>query len=94
MHSYLAAAVVTGLALLDSVSSSPTPKSSITSPPYLNDLAQQRGKLWFGTAADIPGPEQQDEQYMTILNDTNIFGQLTPANYMKVSILLQRSNKV
>jgi hypothetical protein len=57
------------------------------SPPYLNDLAQADGKLWFGTAADIPGVEQQDVGYMTILNDTRIFGQVTPANYMKVSLL-------
>lgn len=51
--------------------------------PYLNNLAQAAGKLWFGTAADVPGPEQQDQEYMTILNDTRIFGQITPANYMK-----------
>lgn len=54
------------------------------SPPYLNSLAQQHGKLWFGTAADIPGPEQQNVEYMNILNDTEIFGAVTPANYMKV----------
>lgn len=53
-------------------------------PPYLNSLAQKAGKLWFGTAADIPGPEQSDVNYMTILNDTKIFGEVTPANYMKV----------
>jgi endo-1,4-beta-xylanase len=53
-------------------------------PPYLNHLAQKEGKLWFGTAADIPGPEQSDVNYMTILNDTKIFGEITPANYMKV----------
>lgn len=51
--------------------------------PFLNNIAQQNGKLWFGTAADIPGPEQQDLEYMTILNDTRIFGAITPANYMK-----------
>jgi len=44
--------------------------------PYLNILARQAGKLWFGTAADIPGPEQSDVQYMTYLNDTNIFGEV------------------
>lgn len=42
------------------------------------------GKLWFGTATDIPGiGEHANVDYMTILNDTNIFGQLTPANSMK-----------
>ena len=84
MYSYPAAAVLVALTLLGTSSSWPTPPSCLTSPPWLNDLARERGKLWFGTAADIPGPEQQDEQYMTILNDTNIFGELTPANYMKV----------
>ena len=54
-------------------------------PPYLNQIAQANGKLWFGTAADIPGPEQNNVEYMTILNDTKIFGEVTPANYMKVS---------
>ena len=59
--------------------------SSPTAPPYLNDLAQSHGKLWFGTAVDIPGSgEDNNTEYQTILNDTNIFGQLTPANYMKV----------
>ena len=50
----------------------------------LNDYAQETGKAYFGTAADIPGPEQQDVAYMTQLNNTHDFGQLTPANYMKV----------
>lgn len=54
------------------------------SPQCLNSLAQKEGKLWFGTAIDIPGPEQSDVNYMTILNDTSIFGEITPANYMKV----------
>lgn len=52
-------------------------------PPYLNDIAIRNGKLWFGTAADVPGVEQENNEYMTILNDTRIFGEITPANYMK-----------
>lgn len=44
--------------------------------PYLNILARQAGKLWFGTAADIPGVEQNDARYMALLNDTNIFGEV------------------
>lgn len=60
--------------------------ASALSPPFLNDLARAKGKLWLGTAVDIPGSgEDTDVEYQTILNDTNIFGQLTPANYMKVS---------
>ncbi|KAL9109760.1 MAG: hypothetical protein Q9227_005629 [Pyrenula ochraceoflavens] len=54
----------------------------------LNDLAKGIGKLYFGTATDIPpvddqGAELYDNGYMTILNDTHMFGQRTPANIMK-----------
>jgi endo-1,4-beta-xylanase len=53
-------------------------------PPYLNDLAQAAGKLWFGTATDQPGTgEDTNILYQEILNDTHIFGQITPANMMK-----------
>lgn len=51
----------------------------------LNDAAKAAGKLWFGTAADIPGTgEAQDEYYMTQFNNTHDFGGATPANIMKV----------
>ena len=49
----------------------------------LNKLAQQAGKLYFGTALD--NPSLNDSRYMSILNDTREFGQLTPANGQKVS---------
>ena len=53
----------------------------------LNDYAKAAGKVYFGTAADIPGTaELSDVAYMTQLNNTHDFGQLTPANYMKVDI--------
>ncbi len=52
--------------------------------PYLNDLAVAAGKLWFGSATDQPGTgEDTNILYQTILNDTHIFGQITPANAMK-----------
>ena len=56
----------------------------------LNDLAKAAGKLYFGTASDIPpvddqGAELYDEAYMTLLNDTHMFGQRTPANIQKVN---------
>ncbi|KAH8765166.1 penicillium Canescens endo-1,4-beta-xylanase Xyle [Hyaloscypha finlandica] len=51
---------------------------------YLNDLAQDNGKLWFGTAADIPGTaEQTDKDYLRILTNPKNFGEITPANMMK-----------
>jgi len=48
----------------------------------LNKLAQQAGKLYFGTALD--NPSLNNTKYMSILNDTREFGQLTPANGQKV----------
>lgn len=51
----------------------------------LNDAAKQAGKLWFGTAADIPGTgEAQDVYYMREFNNPHDFGEATPANIMKV----------
>ncbi|PMD15866.1 glycoside hydrolase family 10 protein [Hyaloscypha hepaticicola] len=55
-----------------------------TGPRYLNSLAQDNGKLWFGTAADIPGTaEQTDKEYLRILENPKNFGEITPANMMK-----------
>jgi hypothetical protein len=89
MHTFPVAVVAIALAFFKSAASLPNSRhpnpSSLTAPPFLNDLARADGKLWFGTAADIPGPEQDDEPYMTVLKDTKIFGQVTPANEMKVS---------
>lgn len=52
-------------------------------PPYLNQLASAKGK-YFGSATDQPGTgEDTDLGYQEILNDTRIFGQITPANGMK-----------
>jgi endo-1,4-beta-xylanase len=91
MHSYTAAAVAV-LALLRPVTASPLAKPHSPPPPpsdcgpYLNELAQEHGKLWFGTAADIPGTnETSDAGYMAIVTNEKIFGQLTPANMMKAS---------
>lgn len=79
MRAVIPLAFALGLAV-----AAPASYSGTTAPPYLNKLAQDAGKLWFGTAADIPGPEQSDIEYMTVLNDTKVFGEITPANYMKV----------
>jgi len=77
-----------------STSSATAPASTTTSscqgyfeplaPPYLNEIAQANGKMYFGTATDQPGTgEDTNILYQEILNDTRIFGQVTPANYMK-----------
>ncbi|MCJ1258333.1 hypothetical protein MMC24_006166 [Lignoscripta atroalba] len=49
----------------------------------LNDYAKAAGLLYFGTAAEVPGPELNDVPYMTALNNSHEFGQLTATNYMK-----------
>ncbi|KAJ5726582.1 Endo-1-4-beta-xylanase D [Penicillium malachiteum] len=48
----------------------------------LNRLAQLQHKLWFGSAADIPGTaETTDTAYLKLLKSN--FGEVTPANAMK-----------
>ena len=67
-----------------STATSSSAANSPTSPPYLNELAVKAGKLYLGTATDQPGTgEDTDLTYQSILNDTRIFGQITPANGMK-----------
>lgn len=57
--------------------------SALAHPPRLNNLAVKAGKLWFGTAADIPGTaETTDAAYLKLLKEN--FGEVTPANAMKV----------
>ena len=51
----------------------------------LNRLAKEAGKLYFGTATD--NPELVNSTYLSILTDTEEFGQLTPGNGMKVSLI-------
>ena len=51
----------------------------------LHEAAKATGKLWFGTAADLPGSENDDEYYMKEFNNVKDFGCATPANAMKVS---------
>lgn len=48
----------------------------------LNKLAQDAGKMYFGTATE--NGELKNTQYVSILTDTDEFGQLTPGNGMKV----------
>lgn len=66
------------------VTATPTPA---VQGPYLDVLAKAAGKHWIGTAADIPQTnaaiEQTDEAYLAILTSP-IFGEITPANVMKV----------
>ncbi|KIJ64217.1 glycoside hydrolase family 10 protein [Hydnomerulius pinastri MD-312] len=57
--------------------SAPTATSTVA----LNNAAKAAGKLYFGTATD--NPELTDTAYVAILNNTNMFGQLTPGNSMK-----------
>ncbi|KAF8126890.1 glycoside hydrolase family 10 protein [Boletus edulis] len=52
-----------------------------TSTVALNTAAKAARKLYFGTATD--NPELTDKAYATLLNNTMMFGQLTPGNTMK-----------
>jgi endo-1,4-beta-xylanase len=85
----ISASFVLATALLQLATASPGHKPKPIDncgPPYLNELAQQHGKLWLGTAADIPGTnETSDAGYMAIVTNEKIFGELTPANMMKVT---------
>ncbi|KIJ53830.1 glycoside hydrolase family 10 protein [Sphaerobolus stellatus SS14] len=47
----------------------------------LNKVAKAAGKLYFGTATD--GPDLSDGTYVAISNNTDEFGQHTPANALK-----------
>lgn len=50
----------------------------------LNDAAKAAGKLFFGTAADVPGTgEAADPYWAAQYNNTHDFGEATPANIMK-----------
>jgi endo-1,4-beta-xylanase len=94
MHSSFAT-VLLALASLKTAIAAPNQirtdqKHRPTGPRYLNDLAQANGKLWFGTAADIPGTaEQTDKEYLRILTSSRNFGEITPANMMKVRTPIQ-----
>ncbi|KAG9315006.1 glycoside hydrolase family 10 protein [Chiua virens] len=52
-----------------------------TSTVALNVAAKAAGKLYFGSATD--NRKLNDPAYLSILKDTDIFGQLTPENSMK-----------
>ena len=58
--------------LATSALASPKPKTPSNG---LNLAAKAAGKLWFGTAADIPGAEQQDQYYMEELLNYKDFGE-------------------
>lgn len=58
-----------------------TSRSASTATVALDTAAKTAGKLYFGTATD--NPELTDTAYVTILNNTAMFGQLTPGNSMK-----------
>lgn len=65
-----------------------TETATYTSVIGLNDYARATGKLYFGSAPDIPGVEQQDVYYIAELENPHDWGQMTPANCMKVSLTM------
>ena len=53
----------------------------------LDIAAKAAGKLWFGTAANIPGIEENDQYYMEELANWSDFGGVTPANAQKHAVI-------
>jgi hypothetical protein len=58
----------------------------------LNSLAKKAGLEYFGTASDIVSVAALNATYAKILSDTREFGQLTPANGMKVCYFPMKSS--
>jgi GH35 family endo-1,4-beta-xylanase len=56
----------------------------------LNYLAKKAGLEYFGTASDVVSVAALNATYAKILSDTREFGQLTPANGMKVRCFRMR----
>ena len=75
--------ITTLLGLAASIHAAPLVERQDVSAPYLNTAAQAAGKLWFGTALDTTQAEVSDSAYMTVFNNSKIFGQVTPGNTMK-----------
>ncbi|KAH9830740.1 endo-1,4-B-xylanase [Rhodofomes roseus] len=76
----LSASALPATATAAASSALPTATSVVSG---LNALARAAGKLYFGTATDNTTPEFTDPTYLSILENYNQFGQLTPANAMK-----------
>lgn len=71
-------------AFLAVTNAAPVEPRSAQETPLLHELAVKNGKLYFGSATDQPGTgEVSDKRYQSILKDSKMFGQVTPANSMK-----------
>ncbi|KAI9701661.1 MAG: hypothetical protein M1820_006432 [Bogoriella megaspora] len=82
-RSIVAISLLAGLAASQTNTSATTTLVATATGTGLNDAAKATGKLYFGTAADIPGDEQSDTYYLAEYNNTSDFGATTPANIMK-----------
>lgn len=89
-NSSVTAATATTSSLVDENPTGTTLVATATATNYgLNDAAKAAGKLWFGTAADIPQTgEIDDPYYMAQFNNTNDFGEATPGEFFIFSRLL------
>ncbi|KEQ86547.1 glycoside hydrolase [Aureobasidium pullulans EXF-150] len=83
----LAAPLVSALPAADYKSTScstSTSHTTATGKKGLNTYAKKAGKLYFGTAADVPGTnETTDKYYRAELANNADWGSVTPANAMK-----------
>ncbi|PIL33897.1 hypothetical protein GSI_03603 [Ganoderma sinense ZZ0214-1] len=73
-----AAAALPASPTLEPAAALPTATSTVAG---LHALARSAGKLYFGTATD--NPELTDAAYVAVLDDAQMFGQITAANSMK-----------
>lgn len=76
-------ATTTGTSLTSENPTGTTLIATATATNYgLDDAAKAIGKLWFGTAADIPQTgEITDPYYMAQFNNTHDFGEATPGTF-------------
>lgn len=82
----LTAILVAVAVALPLVGASPAPAIAAAAPAStstakLNTLAKQQGKVYFGSATD--NPDLNNSSYVTIFDDTTMFGSTTAANAMK-----------
>ena len=78
LGSVLSASALPASSTLEPAAVLPTATSNVAG---LHALAKSAGKLYFGTATD--NPELTDAPYVAILDNAQMFGQITAANSMK-----------
>ncbi|EMC91445.1 glycoside hydrolase family 10 protein [Baudoinia panamericana UAMH 10762] len=95
MASLRAFAALAGVVALTVAAPVPEPELAErqdTSAPFLHSAAVAHGKAWFGSELDTFSGEQYDQAFMTVWNDSRIFGSTTPGNTMKWEFVEPQQN--